>query len=201
MCKLFSNTKLKACETDKAEALESLAILIDTHSQLETAYSQLQTSYSQCQTELATAAGKLRPDFDVSEAPVVDGAWVWSVLEANLPNFAGVRWWQMDSDYRAATDEEIVKFILWDDTNFWKYHPELKDCDDFGFYFAARFRWFLGRNNCFFTVDWSGGHAYAVFLLRDGKMWIYEPQNDKWWVAGDRGFRQPYPLEHIGLVG
>lgn len=195
LCRLFSNAKLKACQAEKAEALQSLAVLIDR-------YSQLETAYGRCQTELATATAKLRPDFAVSDAPVMDAAWVRSGLAANLPNYpAGVSWWQMDREYRAATDEEIVKFILWDDTNFWKYHPELKDCDDFGFYFAARFRWFLERNNCFFTVDWSGGHAYAVFLLRDGGMWIFEPQSDRWWIAGDHGFAQPYPLEHVGLVG
>lgn len=191
----FCDRRLEACKAEKKEALESLANLMDR-------YSQLETAYGRCQTELATAAAKLRPNFDISEAPVMDAAWVRSVLAANLPNYpAGVCWWQMDSEYRAATEEEIIQYILWDDTNFWQYHPELKDCDDFGFYFAARFRWFLERNNCFFTVDWSGRHAYAVFLLRGGKMWIYEPQNDKWWVAGEHGFQMPYPLQQVGLVG
>ena len=194
-CQIIGDNRLKRCQAEKKGAFTALADAIDHNGKLEKALSV-------ANTRIDDLTYQLQPDFEVSPAPVFGSAWVNVVLATNLPNYpGGVAWWPMDVEYRAATEEEIIKFILWDDTNFWQYHPELKDCDDFGFYFAARFRWFLERNNCFFTVDWSGRHAYAVFLLRSDRMWIYEPQNDRWWVAGEHGFQMPYPLEHVGLVG
>lgn len=195
MSNLFTACKLRKCEADKKEAYTALAAAIDHNGEIEKA---LQATRERVE-ELTY---RLEPDFEVSEAPVFGQAWVKTVLADNLPNYpGGVVWWRMDGEYRAATDEEIIKFINWDDTNFWRYVPELRDCDKFAMYFVARFRMLLGRNNAFFTVDWSGRHAYCVFLLRSGGMWIYEMQNDRWWVAGANGFQQPYPLQQVGLVG
>lgn len=137
----------------------------------------------------------------VSETDVLLPSFIRGVLRDNLPNYpAGVAWWLMDNEYRLASDEEIWQFIEWDLGNGYVYKPERRDCDKFARRFWSRFNEYLERNNVGFTVDWSGAHAYIVIARRNGGMWIYEPQDDRWWVPGDNGYEMPYPLDNVGIL-
>lgn len=124
------------------------------------------------------------------------------ILLANLEHWNnGVfRWW-MDNQYRLNTDEEIIEYIIWNDVDSCQYKPEFRDCDKFAGKFWGDYRWHTECNNCGFTVDWSGGHAYILFVRQNNAMWIYEPQNDKWYDTGSQPtFGNMYPLEQAGIL-
>lgn len=141
----------------------------------------------------------LNPQFDLTEPMVVGNDFIDAALAEFIPNYSKevIRIY-MDSTYYIPTDEEIIEFILWEDVNEYQYIKEKLDCDKFAAWFWGRYRILFQRNNCGFVVDWSGGHAYNIFVRQNG-VWLYEPQNDRWMDA-----MQPedsiYPLTNARVI-
>lgn len=192
--------------SELARLYEQYATLEDKHQMMKAdkeSYGRenrrLHDALIQCKTQKADLENRLNPDIEISECEVQDQDWARGVIRKNLSH-ANLNVICLDREYHPASDEEILYYIFWDDTNLNGYIPEQRDCDKFAGLFWARFRWFLGRNNVAFTIDWSGRHAYIIFLRRNESMWVYEPQNDEWWEAGDRGFQQPYPLDNVMII-
>ena len=106
----------------------------------------------------------------------IDASVVRAALRALLPNLTHH---QLDLKVMACSQADFMKFLAWDWTNSFKpYVAETWDCDDFGFYLAARCRQF-GLNAVGYVIDYSAGHAYNVCVFRDCSASIWEPQNDK----------------------
>ncbi len=150
-----------------------------------------------CPTTPQPTESQMVYPYAVSETEVLPSSFIDKALEA-LPSKP--KRWTMDNEYRLASDEEILKFIEWDLTNGYTYKPESKDCDKFTTRFWSRFNWFLERNNVGFVVDWSGAHAYNVIVRRNGGLWVYEPQDDRWWVPGDEPYEGLYRMANMGIL-
>jgi len=167
MCKLFGNGKLKACEAEKAEALQSLAELMDRYSQLETTYGQLLTSYSQCQTELAAAQVKPK----IEPCGTIDIHTMSSILLDKLEdmedNYAAI--YLPDRDNKVYRKADVVEFLHLDETDQIVWKAEVEDCDDIA---AQVFDDGL-------SLVWTNVHALNYFVDENETFWFVEPQTDK----------------------
>ena len=67
----------------------------------------------------------------------------------------------------------------------WQYIKDFFDCDDFAFIFRAQFLLHTGATNCGCVFSFSGAHDYCFFVFADSTIWMYEPQNDRWWDSGE----------------
>lgn len=159
-----------------------------------------QDALAECQAGNAPVTDQMTLPFVPGPAPRHKPEWVREGFSV-LPGYPDlVDWRQMDSFYDPASNDEISQFIFWDQTDKFPYGP-LGTCDWDAMFFAAKFKVLTRRNNVFFTVDWNGKHAYVVFLLRDSSLLILEEQTDKTFKLVDHDFRDPYPLQHVMLIG
>ena len=75
---------------------------------------------------------------------------------------------------------------------------EVFDCDDFALLFSAMLTYSCYKSNfknqLALGICWSYTHAYNCFIDSDGKVWIYEPQNNT--VIGELG-KTPAPYNTI----
>jgi hypothetical protein len=115
-----------------------------------------------------------------------------------------------DNVYWIPTPEDVDVFHERVDVKRKQYIPEIGDCDDFAVVTHGRvreMRWNLAAAKKIpaaelypWTYGWCVGvrfrgeivgHSLNVILQRDGRMWIYEPQNGDMWVVGSRGVDWP----------
>ena len=174
---------------------------------LEVAIRYADESLEACQDALLECRAGQPPvtTFDNSHwsAPeMLTGDEVALVLLANLPHWDdGVSRLPMDSVYRVASDEEIVEWLFYNRVNERAYVAEFGDCDKSAAKVWADYRWDTTYNNCGFVDDFSGGHAYNIWVRRNGGLWICEPQSDKVWDTGDAdAFRSNYPLREAVIL-
>ena len=86
-----------------------------------------------------------------------------------------------------------------------KYTPNIFDCDDFALVFASTVTYSAFRSmykiQIAFGIAWSDVHAYNVFICDDGKVYIYEPQNNN--VVGllDSDLAEMYKTKKIWFMG
>ena len=85
-------------------------------------------------------------------------------------------------------------------TNTAVYIEDQDDCDKRAGRFWGRIRPLMRRNGCGFVVDWSGAHAFNIFVRRNGGLWVYEPQDDRWWVSGDEPYEGLYRMANMGIL-
>ena len=90
----------------------------------------------------------------------------------------------LDSKYFLCDDKDIKEIVKWDWTDSKKYVSNKYDCDNFAFSFKAMVDRKFGLNNVGLVIDYSGGHAYNIVVLANGRGKIFEPQTDGWPRAG-----------------
>jgi len=90
----------------------------------------------------------------------------------------------MDGKYYTATKENMQKIVDADDTNTRAYKKATYDCENFAFSFMAAAQREYGITTIGLVIDWSGGHAYNMFVYEDGSVELYEPQNDNFVEPG-----------------
>ena len=86
----------------------------------------------------------------------------------------------LDNKYLVTNQADMKKIIDWDWTDNRKYVAEKYDCDNFAFSFKAMVDRKFGVNNVGLVIDYSGGHAYNIFVFNDCTVRLFEPQSDKW---------------------
>ena len=84
----------------------------------------------------------------------------------------------MDGEYYTCSKEDIQKIVDEDQTNRNEYKEAEYDCENFAFSFMANAQKEYGITTIGLVIDWSGGHAYNIFVYEDGSVELYEPQSD-----------------------
>ena len=112
---------------------------------------------------------------------------IWLHNELHNAGFLsnGMKKLNLDTKRWVCSQEDFVKWIIWDWTNCKRYIAEEYDCDNFAFSFKARTDRKLGINCVGLVIDYSGGHAYNVVAFSDARPKLYEPQGDRWKEVGD----------------
>ena len=193
----------KSYKGEYEECLKDNDILLDELDKKDDIIELYELTADEKDRRIAELEAKLKFDKSHWTIPIeLPSADVDLILLANLQHWQnGVFRWPMDNIYHINTDEEIIEYIIWNDVDGCKYKPEFKDCEDFAFKFRGDYTWHTECNNCGLTIDWSGRHAYIVFVRQNNAMWVYEPQSDSWWDTGSQPtFGNMYPLEHAGIL-
>jgi len=171
---------------------------------------ELSSSLVECHARVDSLEQQARV-FDLShwtEPLIVTGEWINEMLANKIPTWhSGAFRWPLDNQYQLATDEEIIEYILWNDLNRWQYVSEFFDCDDFGWVFRGDFLKDTYRpgkgsyGNVYWIIDWSSAHAYNLIIRRTG-LWIYEPQNDRWWDTDQNNWAAGmYKFQNTAVIG
>jgi len=117
-------------------------------------------------------------------------SWLEQVFLNEIPNYGGIipvdQRLPEKGIYRIPFDRAIQlvsldwlqRIILWDWVDAKKYYTQTFDCEDFAFLFKARTALYF-RITIALMIDYSGGHAYNILILPEGKCLIFEPQNDQ----------------------
>lgn len=97
-----------------------------------------------------------------------------------------------DHNYKLAPKSEYMRMIRYDNTNTMLYEKEYLDCDDM----AARLHgafcipgWSalaVGEVVCWTGTD---SHMINCFVDSDKQVYLVEPQKDRLWKPGDRGWK------------
>ena len=103
-----------------------------------------------------------------------------------------------DTNYSLTSVDEIRKFLYNDRLNYQKY-TESHDCDNFSYQLMGYFsQW--SYSFCF-GIAWSGTHAFNIFIDKDKKLYVIEPQNDAIYTMNEikksSNLKQYYPFELI----
>jgi hypothetical protein len=95
---------------------------------------------------------------------------------------AGVSYFLPDLNFSTATDEEMMKIIMWSKSKYRKYIAEDFDCDDFAWVLQGAFSvhpWASLPAG----VIWTNKHACNFYINNLGKIKVVEPQT--WAVKDD----------------
>ena len=113
----------------------------------------------------------------------VEGGFIQNALRNGIMDFDNGHLWRipLDNKYPLCTDEEMIEYIVWSHIDRLGYLTDIFDCDAFSWIFRGEFIKDTLMANCAWICDWSGGHAYNLFVRQNGGLWLYEPQNDRWW--------------------
>ena len=93
----------------------------------------------------------------------------------------------LDQEYTAVEESILLEFLNDDKTNHVSYVAGSWDCDNFATELCSEASKVIG-NCCGIVVDYSGGHAYNVFVVHNdqvAKLVFVEPQSDQIVVKGD----------------
>ena len=112
---------------------------------------------------------------------------IWLHNELHKAGFLaqGMKKLNLDSKRWVCSQQDFVKWIIWDWTNCKRYIAEEYDCDNFAFSFKARCDRKIGVNTVALVIDYSGGHAYNLVIFTDAPAELYEPQGDRFVPMGD----------------
>ena len=84
--------------------------------------------------------------------------------------------------------EKAKKFCEATKVSFRKYAGEINDCDNFSF--ALMGYWSDGLKSSPFGIAWSKTHAFNFMVDDKKRLWIVEPQTNKWFSI-DEAKNQP----------
>ena len=134
-----------------------------------------------------------------TEPMVVDNYFMAAALADGLKY--DIPYIPLDREYWLASDEEIIEYILWNDVNKLLFILHRFDCNAFAWAFRADYKRDTLTGNCLWVCDWSGVHSYCLFVRRNGGLWIYEPQEDRWWTTEEHKYEGLYMLRQAVIVG
>ena len=93
----------------------------------------------------------------------------------------------LDTQYRVAQENTILRAVEYTQTKRFKYTAETFDCDDFATVFKSELVQ-LGTNAVAIVIDTSGKHAYSAVMVKNihgmSSLIVIEPQTDKRVVIG-----------------
>jgi len=159
----------------------------------ETIY--LITEHAKLKKQVAELEGKLYPGFDVSFVEKTS-SWIGDRLQLIKTYGSGkVFRCPLDGKYYVPPLEDMQKIIAWDWVDAKEYIREIYDCENFAFSFKARVDRLFHLNNVALVIDWSGLHAYNMFVTSDGEVFILEPQTDEYWSVREHDYQSPFNLE------
>jgi len=142
----------------------------------------------------------IQPPFELKEPVIKDYNWVESMLH-KIPNYgSGVRRLGLDMKFYLADEDDMMKIIQWDWINKKPYYRETFDCENFAMAFMSHIAFYFKRNQVALVIDYSGEHGYNLILLPDGRIWIYEPQTDKYWDLAEHNYAAPYVLQQAYIL-
>jgi len=100
------------------------------------------------------------------------------VLEKLIEAYPCAKIYLADALYYTCPQETIESFLAEDPTDQERYTTETFDCDDFSFRLMGQFHT-KPYAALAFGIAWSGVHAYNVFVSKEGKVLLVEPQTDE----------------------
>lgn len=100
------------------------------------------------------------------------------VVEKLIEAFPHAKLYIADQYYYICPQKSIEDFLAEDPTNRERYLTETFDCDDFSFRLMGQFH-VKPYAALAFGIAWSTVHAYNVFISKEGKALIIEPQTDE----------------------
>jgi hypothetical protein len=103
----------------------------------------------------------------------------------------------LDGEYYAVSREEMREISKWNYTNREEYESAQFDCENFAISFMADVQRQFGVTTVGLVIDWSGGHAYNLFVYEDGTVELFEPQNDRF---VDPGEAENYSFDHVQIT-
>jgi len=89
-----------------------------------------------------------------------------------------------DFSAQVTSEEEAKRIVKEDLTDTMDYVRSEWDCENFSFLFASLCRLKYGVS-VGIVLDIDAKHAYNLWAYKDGKVEIFEPQNDEFGVSGD----------------
>ena len=110
---------------------------------------------------------------------------VLTILKSEFPD-ANI--FLSDEIYEKISLPDLKEFLRKDDTNLYRYKPELFDCDDFSYRLMGNVS-IPGLSGIPFGIVWTitenGGHALNCFIDEREQVWLVEPQTDEAFLPKD----------------
>ena len=150
------------------------------------------------------------PPFDF-EDPVkeVDYVWVDDLLRKKVPNYKGAPYTfsptgvyrlHLDAKYGIPSLADSIKIIEWDWVDAKKYTGDFFDCENYALWFMSRVHGLFRLNHVGVVLDYTGGHGYNLFVTSEGNVFLFEPQNDQYWLIEDHKYEGMYKLGFAWLL-
>ena len=85
----------------------------------------------------------------------------------------------LSDEYYSLTDiKQASEFSDESHIQYQKWIKEAYDCDEFSF--ASMGYWNQGLKQFAYGIAWSQSHAFNIFIDNENKIWIVEPQSNKY---------------------
>ena len=134
----------------------------------------------------------------VNNVQVVNNAFIdESLLEAIEEYEINVKRILLDTKYYLCGRKELEDILSSGLIETIKYKSNIFDCDNFALLFSALVNLEIGINSVGIVIDYTGGHAYNLVILSDGKVVFIEPQNNQIVELKEEGL---YQLKHGVII-
>lgn len=112
-----------------------------------------------------------------------DTAWVQQCLHNLEPTIVRL---PLDLKYYLTNQTNFLNIVAWDWVDSKKYQREIFDCENFAIAFKSHVDWQFGLNQVGIVIDYAAGHGYNLAIFPDGRVMLFEPQNDQLFVWANR---------------
>lgn len=128
----------------------------------------------------------------------VDGDFVSEAVNDYLDEHAkdGTRL-PLDGKYYVASKDDMDAIVSANHDDKRIYRKAKYDCENFALTFMSSVQREYGLTNVGLVIDWSGAHAYNMFVYDDGTVELYEPQDDDFVEPGDA---EKYAFENVKVI-
>lgn len=103
----------------------------------------------------------------------------------------------LDGEYYTTSKEEMEAIASWQRENRYEYKKAEYDCENFALSFMSNVQRKFGVTTVGLVLDWSGTHAYIMFVYDDGSIELFEPQNDSIMEPGET---EKFPFERVRVI-
>ena len=112
-----------------------------------------------------------------------NSTWVQQCLSKLEPSIIRL---PLDGKYWLTNQSNFLNIVAWDWVDSKKYLVEVFDCENFAIAFKAHVDWYFGLNQVGIVIDYEAEHGYNLVIFPDGKVMLFEPQNDQLFVWANR---------------
>jgi hypothetical protein len=119
------------------------------------------------------------PPPEVTSVEERDSLWVQQRLDSLEANIIRL---PLDCKYKLTNQTNFLNVVAWDWVDSRKYLSEVFDCENFAIAFKSHVDWQFGLNQVGIVIDYAAGHGYNLAIFPDGKVMLFEPQNDSLFV-------------------
>lgn len=103
----------------------------------------------------------------------------------------------LDGKYYLTSQDAMDEIVASDFTNRNLYKKAKYDCENFAISFMHHVQREYGVTGVGLVIDWSGGHAYNMFVYDDGTVKLFEPQNDNFVEPGSK---DKFSFDHVRVI-